>query len=86
MARGWRYTKRYIPSVPLNFVMRTCVYAIDIDITMHSVLMIYNKFPARLCILRITTINTLKAALYTIVPRSSFFSFCTPKYCRLQMV
>ena len=26
----------------------------------------------------------LKAALYTIVPRSPFFSFCTPKYFRLQ--
>ena len=25
-----------------------------------------------------------KAALYTIVPRSPFFSFCTPKYFRLQ--
>ena len=26
----------------------------------------------------------VKAALYTIVPRSPFFAFCTPKYCRLQ--
>ena len=25
-----------------------------------------------------------KAALYTNVPRSPFFAFCTPKYCRLQ--
>ena len=24
---------------------------------------------------------TTKVALYTIVPRSPFFSFCTPKYC-----
>ena len=28
--------------------------------------------------------QTLKAALYTIVPRSPFFAFCTPKYFRLQ--
>ena len=26
----------------------------------------------------------IKAALYTIVPRSPFFAFCTPKYFRLQ--
>ena len=26
----------------------------------------------------------VKAVLYTIVPQSPFFSFCTPKYCRLQ--
>ena len=26
----------------------------------------------------------IKAALYTIVPRSPFFASCTPKYCRLQ--
>ena len=29
-------------------------------------------------------IQGIKAALYTIVPRSPFFAFCTPKYCRLQ--
>ena len=28
--------------------------------------------------------NHVKAALYTIVPRSPFFAFCTPKYFRLQ--
>ena len=27
---------------------------------------------------------SLKATLYTIVPRSPFFAFCTPKHCRLQ--
>ena len=26
----------------------------------------------------------LKAALYTIVPPTPVFAFCTPKYCRLQ--
>ena len=29
-------------------------------------------------------VNHVKAALYTIVPRSPFFAFCTPKYFRLQ--
>ena len=28
--------------------------------------------------------HLLKVALYTIVPLSPFFAFCTPKYCRLQ--
>ena len=28
--------------------------------------------------------GTLRLHLYTIVPRSQFFAFCTPKYCRLQ--
>ena len=28
--------------------------------------------------------GVVKAALYTIVPRSPFFVFCAPKYCRLQ--
>ena len=27
---------------------------------------------------------SLKAALYTIIPRSPFLAFCTPKHCRLQ--
>ena len=28
-------------------------------------------------------VHLFKAALYRIVPRSPFFAFCTPKYCRL---
>ena len=29
---------------------------------------------------------SLKAALYAIDPRSSYFAFNTPKYCRLQKI
>ena len=34
--------------------------------------------------LQVIDMKDLKAALYTIVPRSPFFALCTPKYCRLQ--
>ena len=35
-------------------------------------------------LIKVTAITHVKAAPYKVVPRSPIFTFCAPKYCRLQ--